>query len=478
MQIQCVWKKGFIIFLLSAAFLWNAVAQEDIPALVKKIQPSIVMIITYDENDSALLQGTGFFINAKGDVISNRHVFEGAIKGVIKASDGRIYPIKQYLAEDRDGDLLMVSVDIPKKFVHALKVSSIVPAVGEKIVVIGNPNGFEQTVSDGIVSAVREIPGFGNIIQITAPISQGSSGSPVVNMKGNVIGVATLISTEGQNLNFAVPGERVVMLKPDTTKTVKEWKTGTTDDTFATAEALYGKGRNFLWAKDYTKAISCFEELVKIFPQFAEAYFQIGSCMSQLGWEYLYEKGSNVLWVEYYEKAISYFKQAAKIDPLFAETYFQIGSCMSYLGREQEAIEAFKQAISIKPDYAYAYYNLGMSYAKLKRYQEAIEAYKQAIRINPDFEEAYTMLGVSYGSIGREKEASECYKQGTRVGKLGVIEVWKQTIRTKPDDAEAHYNLGVAYLDAGDKGSALDEYKVLKDLNRDFANKLFNLIYK
>src|SRR5207248_4620099 len=82
------------------------------------------------------------------------------------------------------------------------------PQEGESIVVIGNPFGLEGSVTNGIVSAVRDIPGFGRIIQITAPISPGSSGSPVVNMQGQVIGVATLQITGGQSVNFAIPSDR------------------------------------------------------------------------------------------------------------------------------------------------------------------------------------------------------------------------------------------------------------------------------
>ena len=107
----------------------------------------------------------------------------------------------QIVAEDREGDIIRVSVDIPLNVVHPLSVSASVPEVGERVVVIGSPLGLERTVSDGIVSAIREIPAFGKIIQTTASLSSGSSGSPVVNMKGEVIGVATFQVVEGQNLN-------------------------------------------------------------------------------------------------------------------------------------------------------------------------------------------------------------------------------------------------------------------------------------
>ena len=91
----------------------------------------------------------------------------------------------------------------------------------------------------GLSRPFREIPAFGNIYQITAPISPGSSGSPVVNMKGEVIGIATFQFVEGQNLNFAVPGERITKLKTGKARTFDQWKMGKTDERLASAEGLY-----------------------------------------------------------------------------------------------------------------------------------------------------------------------------------------------------------------------------------------------
>src|SRR4029077_2185902 len=88
------------------------------------------------------------------------------------------------------------------------------------------PLGLEGSVTNGIVSAVRDIPTFGRIIQITAPISPGSSGSPVVNMHGQVIGVATLQITGGQSVNFAIPSERIAQLDRTATETSPQQSLG------------------------------------------------------------------------------------------------------------------------------------------------------------------------------------------------------------------------------------------------------------
>jgi Tfp pilus assembly protein PilF len=400
----------FLCFIFS----FSALAQEKLPEIVKKIEPSTVIILTYDKDGKIIGQGSGFFISEEGDIITNRHVLAGAHRAEVKTTDGKLYPITLIVAEDKEADIIRASVNIPKESVRPLSLSSSIPEAGERVAVIGSPLGLERTVSDGIVSAVREISAFAKIYQITAPISAGSSGSPVVNMKGEVVGVATFQFIEGQNLNFAIPGERIAKLKTEKGKTLIEWERGKPEDWFASAEGLYYKGLTFLWAGDY-------------------------------------------------EKALPYFENAVKKDPRFADAYFQIGLCNGRLGRHTEAIQAFKQVIRIQPDYAEAHFNLGVTYADLGNHTEEIEAYKQAISIKPDLAEAHYNLGLAYVELRRHTEA---------------IEAYKQAIRLQPDLAKAHYGLGLAYLIMGDRGSALDEYKILKNLDNDLANQLFNLIYK
>ena len=182
---------------------------ESLPSLIKKIKPSTVIIFTYDDKGEFLKLGSGFFLSQSGDVITNYHVIQGASSAEIKTADEKIYPITDIVAGDEQCDLICLSVNIPSQFVYPLSLSKTIPEVGERIFVYGSPLGLENTVSDGIVSAIRDVPDYGRIIQITAPISPGSSGSPVLNMQGEVIGIASFQSIEGQNLNFAIPSERI-----------------------------------------------------------------------------------------------------------------------------------------------------------------------------------------------------------------------------------------------------------------------------
>jgi tetratricopeptide (TPR) repeat protein len=512
-----------ILFLCFSLFT-SSTAQtpdEQLPDIIKKIKPSVVTVLTYNAEGKLLNLGTGFFVSLAGDIITNRHVILNADRAEIRTSQGKTYPITGVVAEDIESDLIRVSTDTPVKEIKPVQLSTTLPKVGERIIVIGNPLGLEHTVSDGIVSSIREVPGFGNVIQITAPISQGSSGSPVLNMKGEVIGVATFQIIEGQNINFAISSENIIKLKPGKPKTFTEWKNNITNaedlfDWLTSSEGLFYTGLLFFLSNDYHKALSYFERVIEKNPSYADAYFYIGSCKSKLG-NYTeaieaYKQAIRIkpdyadaycdLGVVYgelgrYTEAIEAYKQAIRVNPDFAEAYYNLGVVYGELGRYTEAIEAYKQAIRMKPDFADAYYNLGVVYGKLGRYTEEIESYKQAIRINPDYANAYYNLGVVYSKLGRYTEAIETFKQAIRVNpdfaeayynlgvvyrKLGrnteAIEAYKQAIRINPDFAEAHYNLGIAYLILGNKSSALEQYKILKNLDVDLANRLFDLIFK
>jgi len=215
-----------IVFLICLTIFSSSltIAQEDLTAIVKRISPSVVVILAYDKEGKLYGQGSGFFINEKGYIITNGHVLERANRAEVKTADGNIYTVKEVLAEDSKADIILLSVAIPGEVVHPITISTSFPNVGEQVMVIGNPLGLEQTVSEGIVSAVREISAYGKVVQITAPISPGSSGSPVVNMQGHVIGVATFQMAKGQNLNFSIPIDRVAKLIPEKGKTLTEWQ--------------------------------------------------------------------------------------------------------------------------------------------------------------------------------------------------------------------------------------------------------------
>ena len=183
-----------------------------------------VVTIYIEDNKKTIAFGSGFIIDANGLVVTNHHVIapwekSKAGKLFIKKSDKKFLTPVEIVATDEDKDVAIIKVK--ETSLPAIKLATkYKPAQGESVVVIGTPLGFETTVTDGIVSGIRGEDGF---VQITAPIAQGSSGSPVLNANGDAIGVATLLVKDAQNLNFAIPVSYVesILSKPAMEKLAK-----------------------------------------------------------------------------------------------------------------------------------------------------------------------------------------------------------------------------------------------------------------
>ena len=453
----------------------SSAQESQLKDVIKRVMPATVLVVTYDASGQLLSQGSGFFVSEKGEVITNYHVISGAISAVVKLPDGSVYKITDVLAEDINSDLIKLKVDTSGSKVQYLPLYKALVEVGEKIVVIGSPQGLESTVSDGIVSAVRDVQGFGNIIQITAPISPGSSGSAVVNMKGEVVGVASAQILEGQNLNFVVPAGKITELKEQKQAIARK-----EDSAKIQSDDIYSKAMFYYLKADYEKALPFFKQYLQTHPDSSsDAWFYAGACYGELG---------------LHQEALQAYKQAIRLKPDDAEAHCGLGWAYGELGLHQEALQAHKQAIRLKPDFAEAHYNLGAAYGNLGLYQEAIQAYKEAIRLKPDFAEAHLNLGSTYGKLGLYQEALQACKQAIKLepddamahSNLGnaylnlglhqeALRAHKQAIRLKPDFAEAHYNLGNAYLNLGLYQEAIQAYKQAIRLKPDYVKAHSNL---
>src|SRR6266478_3936199 len=203
--------KGFATKFLSLAFIvsgvvapQSALPRKDIPAIAKAANGAIVTIITA-VNDKPIAQGTGFLVSADGVIVTNYHVIETGNVAVVKFPDDTAFLVDGVLATDKVRDLAIIKIHGKPFRTLALGDSDDIQ-VGEEVVAIGNPLSLESTVSNGIISGVRTSKEQGGkFLQTTAPISPGSSGGPLFNMRGEVVGINTLYLEGGENLNFAIP---------------------------------------------------------------------------------------------------------------------------------------------------------------------------------------------------------------------------------------------------------------------------------
>lgn len=174
--------------------------------IVERNKPAIVRIESRIETPEGERRqfGTGFVVTANGHIATNLHVIFGSGDVKVRLASGAVFAARSVVATDPQRDLAIIAIDATDLPTVLLGDSDAVSA-GDRVVAIGNPLGvLDYTVSDGLISSVRQPEGI-KLLQISAPISQGSSGGPLFNPYGEVIGVATLISSEGQNLNFGMP---------------------------------------------------------------------------------------------------------------------------------------------------------------------------------------------------------------------------------------------------------------------------------
>jgi S1-C subfamily serine protease len=173
---------------------------------IATLATSAFAVITTNPGQSNEASGSGFAISSDGALITNLHVVEDAEQVRVQISTGEVYDDVDVLGADELRDLLILQVPATGLDVLPL-VSDETVQLGEEIYVLGNPLGFNQTFSDGLVSSRRFNEAGWEEFQISAPISPGSSGGPVLNSRGEVIAVATStsVSQDAQNLNFAVP---------------------------------------------------------------------------------------------------------------------------------------------------------------------------------------------------------------------------------------------------------------------------------
>jgi len=173
--------------------------------------PSVVILVLQDSKGQPTSLGSGFVLR-DGLVVTNRHVIEGAASGYSRiVGAGVKYTIAGTAAVDAAHDLAIVAVNGLKAPALPIVGDDSEVAVGDDVYAIGNPQGLEGTFSQGIVSAVRRV-GSDTLFQMTSPISPGSSGGPILNNRGHVIGIAVATFTGGQNLNLAIPSSYVVAL--------------------------------------------------------------------------------------------------------------------------------------------------------------------------------------------------------------------------------------------------------------------------
>jgi Flp pilus assembly protein TadD len=404
--------------------------------------PSVVVVVSIDRDGRSMSQGSGFVVREDGAVVTNYHVISRATDIKVKIGP-RVVDIEGVLYVDLENDIALLKISgTGYRTVRVGDAGALL--IGERVYVIGSPQGLENTISEGIVSGIREVDAKRKILQMTAPISPGSSGGPVFNDKGEVVGIATFLIESNQNLNFALP---VNLIQPALSKKdLVSPRNACQVDFTETAACYYYQGLAYGTLGQYGKAAEAFNQAMTADPKKVEFAVNLGMSYANLG---------------RYKEALEVITRALASQPEEPALLNVLGTTYSQMGKYEEALATFRKSARTKN--GAAYYGLAVTYGKMNRYRDAVQAAKEAINLDPESAEVRGFLGNAYTELKMNTEAAAAFKEG---------------IRLAPDDPRMHFGLGKAYARAGNRASALEEYKMLRKLDPKSAKELFDVIYK
>jgi len=431
-------KKIFLLLLFCIIMITTYAQTLTVPQLINKIENSVFTVYAENEKGNVFSQGSGFVIGINGVCITNFHVLENAHSGYVQNKDGEKFKISKIIDYDADCDLVKFQIEnTTNRQFYALPVSMTIPPKGEDIVSLSTPMGLEQTVSTGIVSSIRETQLYGTTIQITAPISHGSSGSPILNKKGEVLGVSTFGYGEGQSLNFAVSvlnfskisqtknlNLQDITRNPLETTNIRKVRTaileGNYDIAFELAKSEYDKNNKnhlvlslianiYLETKDYESAIDAILEAIDIAPENASYFNLCGLAFTHKGYAE-YNTNNDETSFKYalqsYEKAISlgndpiyYYNRGHLIFELFF-TFRLLNTSSLY-----DAMNNFNTCLQLNPYYEAAYVRRAEVKQNLSDYWGAIADCDKAIGINPYYYRSYLIRGDTKGYFLKDQQA-------------------------------------------------------------------------
>ena len=428
-----------LIILVTVLLCCTTSNAQTVPQIVKKALDATVSLELQDRSGAILRRGSGFFVRSNL-IATNYHVIEGAAQGTAKLADRyKKYTIEGYTAVDKTNDLALLKVTIHGANPLPLGDSNTVQ-IGETIYVADHPIGLEGTVSDGIISS-RSDRHTKERLQMTAPISPGSSGGPVLNRKGQVIGVSVSghNGLGAQDLNFAIPSNylKILLTQSGIVKPLSQ------QNQSISAKTYLIRGYEKAELGNYEGAIADYTQAIRLKPNYAAAYYNRGNAKYALG-QHL--------------AAIADYDIAIQLKPDYADAYVNRGAAKDELGQHLAAIADCDTAIQLTPNDANAYYNRGIAKAGLGQYLAAIADYDTAIQLKPDYANAYVNRGLAKYDSGQH---------------LTAVTDYDTAIQLKPDDADAYYNRGLAKMKLEQPSAAIADYDMAIRLRPDDIDNYF-----
>jgi tetratricopeptide (TPR) repeat protein len=354
--------------------------------IFKRDSISVMLVESLDAEGQVAGFGSGVVV-APSRVITNRHVIENGVSFEVERGANKWPATLVQLDPDHDlAELSVVGLSAPP--VEMRESSTL--TVGERVYAIGAPEGLELTISEGLVSGLRDFDNA-RLIQTSAAISPGSSGGGLFDAEGRLVGITTFYLKEGQSLNFALPAEWAVVLNHQRIGIAPPVNRET-----ATSQALewFELGLSAARGEKWATAAHAFEEVLRLKPNDVWAWSDLSAAYAALG---------------QYEKALSAAEEVVRLRPGLSVGWTALGGAYGLLRQYDKALGADQEAVRLDPKDCIAWTNLAGDHASLDEHGKATSAYHEALRLCPRNKLAWYGLGLSYHFSGQQSEVIKIY---------------------------------------------------------------------
>lgn len=355
----------------------STISFEKSPTVIfEEVSPAVV-VITVMTSLNTMSQGSGFIVSENGLIATNFHILANGSGNTIRVrlKDGSNFSVEKIIEADRSRDICVLKINADNLAVVSLGDSNkLIP--GDKVFAIGAPEGLEYSISDGLFSSERkitELGGFNSFLQVSVPFSEGSSGGPLLNSKGEVVGMTSYTKREGQNINLAIPINKIRNSIYTNSNISMQ-----TFDTLSKSYAIFEKAKLAHSADDDNAALQFCKEAISIDQDYVDAHVLLGL---------IYGKTFGKV-----DEAIVEFKKAIKIDPNNLSAYLNIGTAYTIKGLVDEAIIEYEKAIKINKDEYVAHNGLSRLYYSKGNYDLAIEHYDISVKVGQEDPEFASVL--------------------------------------------------------------------------------------
>ncbi len=417
-----------------------------VPTLAETARAATVHLKMLDDSGKLISTGSGFFVQ-KNIIVTNYHVIKNTTEGTAKlVNRSTTYKIEGVTARNTARDLALLKVTTSDIAPLPLGDSD-AARIGETVYVAGSPKDLEGTFSEGILSNWHDAHTKERFL-MTAATSPGSSGGPVLNRHGEVIGVASGSHRDGQSLHYAVPAKYIHSLLsiPPVLKPLREIGGGSYRRRHGLRRDSVGAAASLRWGHDslrrgnYALAVDDFTKAIYALPNNLPAYLGRAQAQEKLG---------------RYREALRDYDRATRLDLDNANTYLDRGQVLELLKLDTEAIEDYDTAIRLKPRVPHAYALRGRAKAKVRHYAEAIADYSTAIQLTPTDASLYLERAAAYEKFGMDAEALADYDT---------------VIRLRSDDAHAHEKRGHLKQKIHHYLAAIEDYDIAIRLSQNNAS--------